>query len=244
MATVLITGATDGIGKALAQQYSANSRLVLVGRRPLTDLDGPLYTETTYCRADLAERDAPHTIRDFLTTHNIERLDVLVHNAGIGSYGPLTDETSERIQDLVNVNYRTPVALTHTLLPWLDGAKVVFISSVAANLPTADYTVYAATKSALDGFANNLRVELNGYAHVQLIHPGATKTGMHGKIGADAVLDTSKYPTAEAVATQIKAIIDGDGRGGAIGFSNKALLWAGKHAARLIDTMMKGQANT
>ena len=94
-------------------------------------------------------------------------------------------ESQEDIENLIHVNLRAPVTLTHALLPRLKAAKgkIVFISSVISNMPCPDYAVYGATKSAIDSFARNLRIELEGIVSVQAIHPGATRTGMHAKMG-------------------------------------------------------------
>lgn len=240
MPTVLITGATDGIGYALAQRYAARGdRLVLVGRRALATLDDPLFTPDTYIQADLAAPTAPETVAAFLDAAGIPRLDLLVHNAGLGYYGPLAEQPAADIITLTDVNFRAPVLLTHRLLPYLRGGKVGFISSVATAMPTPDYAVYTATKAALDAFAHNLRLELapDGIA-VALIHPGATRTGMHAK--ANMPGDNSNYAPAEAVAAAIQATLDRNTPQATIGLANTLLRFAGNSFPKLVDTMMKG----
>ena len=196
--TVLITGATDGIGLELARAYGqAGARLVLVGRRARVELDDELFTEATYCCADLAGKDAAGTVRDFLAARSIHSLDLLLHNAAVGQYGPIADEPPEVIANQVAVNLTAPVTLTHALAEPLEraGGKLVFISSVVESLPCADFAVYAATKAALDGFARSLRVEWRGRIEVQVIHPGAVKTGFHGKASVPPA-----QPRAEATS--------------------------------------------
>ena len=244
MTTILITGATGGIGYALAQRYhQRGARLILVGRRDPATLDADFFTPDRYCQADLSRADAAERVTDFLDAQNITAIDILVHNAGLGYYGELTEQPSANVSQLVAVNLRTPVALTHALHPHLlaaDSGQVVFISSVAAAAPTADYTVYAATKAALDGFAKNLRIEFGDTITVQLIHPGATRTDMHRKAGVPKnALNTAKYPPPEHVAEKILNAIDSRHGQVTIGWSNKILRWAGTHAARLVDSVMK-----
>lgn len=244
MATILITGATGGIGRALAQIYhERGERLVLVGRRDPADLDADFFAPGRYCRADLTQPDAADTVRAFIDTQSIPNIDLLIHNAGVGSFGDIPDQPPDEIEMLTAVNFRAPVALTHALLPYLAGGKIVFISSVVSSLPAPEYAVYAATKAALDGFAYNLRIELADEIAVQLIHPGATRTDMHKKAGIPPErMDTSKFPPPEVVAPQIVSAIESDKPQVAIGTANKLMRWAGRNAAKLVDTvMMRGQ---
>jgi short-subunit dehydrogenase len=120
---------------------------------------------------------------------------------------------------------------------------VVFISSVVSSLPAPEYAVYAATKAALDSFAYNLRIELGDEVAVQLIHPGATRTDMHRKAGIPPErMDTSKFPPPEQVAAQIADAIERGKPQVAIGATNKLMRWAGRNAAKLVDTvMMRGR---
>jgi short-subunit dehydrogenase len=179
---VLITGATDGIGRALAQIYRARGARVLgIGRRPAEEVSPDLRSD--YCRVDLAQPFASALVADVLRQRGVARLDRLIHCAGIGSYGAVDDQTPEAIDALLDVNLRAPIALTHALLPLLIAAHghVTFIGSIAAALPAPNYAVYGATKAALEGFARSLREELRGRVGVQIVHPGATRTGMHAK---------------------------------------------------------------
>lgn len=237
---VLITGATDGIGLALARHYQAcGAQLVLVGRRPLSGLDPQLFSAANYCQTDLSTAGCAAGLVAFLQQQGIDRLDLLIHNAGMGSYGPPGDESAATISALLAVNLRAPVELTHALLPWLARARgrLVFISSVAAALPTADYAVYGATKAALDGFARSLRPELAGRVAVQVIHPGATRSGMHAKIGAP--VNTRRYPAAERTAAAIAAAITRGGRATRIGAANRVLWFAGRNVSGLVDRLAR-----
>lgn len=160
---VLITGASDGIGRALSRIYRARgARVIGVGRRPAAMVSPDLRSD--YCRVDLAQPFAAALIAEFLRQHGVGRLDLLVHCAGIGSYGAVDAQTPEEIDALLNVNLRAPIMLTYALLPRLMAGRgrVVFVGSVVAALPAPDYAVYGATKAALEGFARGLREELRG----------------------------------------------------------------------------------
>lgn len=232
MQTILITGATDGIGLALAVRYAARGwRLVLVGKRPLTDLHNALFTSRNYCQVNLADPDCHEQLLAWLGRQGIDRLDVVVHNAGVGSYGTLTEQTPAEIDTLLAVNLYAPIRLSHALLPWLPphAGKMVFVSSVAAGLPAPAYAVYAAAKAALESFARNLRWELAGGLQVQIVRPGATRTGMHAKAGIPrSEMDWTKFPPAEQVADGVAAAIDRGRPLRTLGVGNRLLALAGR----------------
>lgn len=237
--SVLITGATDGIGLALAQRYAAQgARLVLVGRRPRAELDPALFAESTYCQSDLSLPTCAAIVAAFLADQQIDRLDRVIHNAGIGFYGPVARQSADSIRDLIAVNLRAPIALTHTLLPQLTRAhgQLVFISSVAANLPAPDYAVYGATKAALDSFAYNLRIEQQGAIMVQIIHPGATRTAMHAKSGAPIRrMNVQHFPAPAHVAAQIAHAIEAGKQEATIGAANRLARFAGQRFGGVVD---------
>jgi short-subunit dehydrogenase len=237
--TVLITGATSGIGLELARHYAARgARLVLVGSRAPAALEDPaLCTPARYCRADLARPGAAAVVEQFLRARGLDRLDLLIHCAGLGSYGPLEQQRGQ-IDALLAVNLRAPVALSYALLPllWRARGRLVLVSSVAADLPAPDYAVYAATKAALDGFARSLRVELRGSVAVQVVHPGATRTPMHARAGAPlGRIGWRRFPPPERVAAQIARAVERGAPETTVGLGNRALRLAGRLGGGLVD---------
>jgi short-subunit dehydrogenase len=241
MPTILTTGVTDGIGRALARHYAAaGARVLGIGRRPLDATPSGIFTPDTYCLADLAQPESAEIICGFLDNQGVDRLDLLVHNAGMGWYGPISEQTQESISELLAVNLRTPIALTHALLPRLAAARgtVAFVSSVHATLPTPEFAVYTATKAALDGFARSLRIELAGTVNVLTLWAGATRTGMHDKSGVPAGrLKVERFPSAEVTAAGIAAAIDRRSCA-SIGAGNSLMHWAGTHLETLVDGVM------
>lgn len=241
--TSLITGATDGIGLALAHHYRRQGhRLILIGRRPYPEVPLSDFPADLYCQTDLSQENCPDTIADFLAQRQINSLDLLIHNAGVGYYGPITDQSAQNINDLIMVNLWTPIALTQRLLPLMSQAqaKIVFISSVTSVLPTPEYAVYGASKAALDGFARNLRIELGNCPQIQLIHPGGTRTGMHPKSGLQrTIIDWERFPSAETVASQIAQAIASNKRAVTIGTTNKLLRLGGRYLGGLFETVLR-----
>ncbi|MCP4424232.1 MAG: SDR family NAD(P)-dependent oxidoreductase [Chloroflexi bacterium] len=244
---IFITGATDGIGLALARFYKGQGeRPFLLGRRSwsvLPDL-AVEFPADDYCQADLAQPNCAAQVTDFLQARGVEQLDAVIHNAGTGYYGRTESQPPASINQLIDVNLTAPIALTQALLSWLPAGtgQVAFISSVMADLPGPDYAVYTATKAALDDFARNLRLELRGKVIVQAIHPGAARTGMHAKMGIPAgTMDWQNFPPAEKVAAQIAKQIARKRPSTAIGLTNQLLGWAGRNFGWLIDPMMQRQ---
>ena len=240
--TVLITGATDGIGRALAEIYRArNERLVLVGRRPLDSLSGGLFSEETYCEADLCEADCADQVCSFLRSRKIDALDLAIQNAATGYCGSVASQTEAGIRSIVAVNLLGPLRLTHALEPYVNnaGGKHVLIGSIAHAFPCPEFAVYAATKEALDVFGRNLRVE--GDVAVQVIHPGATQTGIHRKSGWQEE-NASAYPPAERVARRIARAIEGRGSVVTIGLRNRMLRFCGRYCGRAIEALMRWRA--
>lgn len=225
-APVLITGASDGIGLALARHLDAQgAALVLTGRR--ARLDDPLAERHPYVPADLAApAEAAQTLRAALAERSVTALRALVLNAAVGSFAPVAREARERVLLQLAVNLEAPLALVHALLPLVLRTRgtVALVSSVAAYAPCPDYAVYGATKTALDGFARALRVELEGRARVLLLHPGATRTGIHVRAGAPAdevARLARRWPAPEAVAAAFARALDGRGTERTVGWGNR-----------------------
>ena len=241
--TILITGATDGIGLALAKFYHAQQHnLILVGRRPFADAPLSQFTADNYCQVDLSRTDCADVVSKWLNAHNIKHIDWLIHNAALGYYGSTKTQTTENTKSLISVNLHAPIALTHKLLPCItqpDG-KIVFISSVVSSLACPEYAVYGATKAALDGFARSLRVEMQNAVQVQVIYPGATRTGMHAKSGLKKdVIDWERFPPAEDIADKIASAIDSKKKSAVIGAGNWLMRFGGRYFAGLIDQAMR-----
>lgn len=239
---VAITGATDGIGLALARKYQqAGARLVLIGRRAAETLDAHLFTPDAYCQVDLTRPQSVEEILVWLHTNNFAALDLVIHNAALGYVGPLATQRDESIRHLIDVNLRAPILLTHALYPLVEktAGKFVFVSSVVAGLPGPEYAVYTATKAALDSFVRNWQIELRAAGspvQAQVIRPGATRTHLHEKSGADLqALHWDRFPSPDRVAQQMIAATKRGGRALTLGLLNQLFYAGGRAFPALID---------
>jgi short-subunit dehydrogenase len=240
--TILITGASDGLGLALARVYTAKRRpVVAIGRRPFVELDSPPYPASHYLQMDLTHRDADATLLRELGSLGISGLDLIIHCAGIGYYGPPDQQSESGIERLVHLNLTVPVRLTQTLMTRLEMAKgkVVFIGSIAAALPCPRYATYAATKRGLEGFARSLRLEVHGRFRVQVIHPGAVRTRFHEKLGISGQeLKVESFPSPSAVASRIANAIESKRAVVTIGAGNRAISRIARSFPHTVDRVL------
>lgn len=188
-ARVLLTGATGGIGKATAHALLAGgASVMLVGRSApaLEALSGELQalgspaSRLKWIPADITRaEDVTRLARES------DRLgcNVVVHNAGLPSFGALGELRPQDIAAVVQTNLLAPVLLTQALLPHLQSlpaAQVLFVGSALGSIGLPGFSIYSASKFGVHGFAQALRRELAGsHVRVQYIGPRSTDTGFN-----------------------------------------------------------------
>jgi short-subunit dehydrogenase len=206
--TVLLTGATGGIGHAIARSLAQRgATLVLTGRR--ADVLEPLAAELggRAVAADLTQRDAPQRL-----VEAAGEVDVLVSNAALPASGTLDDFTPEQIDRALDVNLRAPIALAKLLAEPMarrGRGHLVFISSLAGRSAQPGGSLYSATKFGLRGFALALREDLRDHGvGVSTIFPSFIRdAGMFADSGAElppGVGTRSPQDVADAVVHAIE----------------------------------------
>jgi short-subunit dehydrogenase len=185
---VLLTGATGGLGRAIAKALASRGAKLVLSSRKAEELDQlagalPGAGHATVV-SDLAEEGAALALLE-----QAGDLDILVANAGLPASGRLDSFSQDEIGRALRVNLESPVRMTRALLPGGQhpgSGHFVFISSISGFAATPRASLYAATKFGLRGFALNLREDLRGSGvGVSVITPGAIReAGMFAESGA------------------------------------------------------------
>ncbi|AQL41888.1 short-chain dehydrogenase/reductase [Halorientalis sp. IM1011] len=177
--TVLITGASSGIGRATAQAFNDEGWTVYATARDTDDIEdladaGCETQELDVTEAEHVEAAVERVIEDE------GRLDCLVNNAGYAQFGPLEDVPTERVHDQFDVNVYGPHRLIREALPHMreqGEGTIVNVSSVAGRLATPGMGVYNGSKFALEGLTDALRGEIEEYGiDAVLVEPGPVDT--------------------------------------------------------------------
>jgi NAD(P)-dependent dehydrogenase (short-subunit alcohol dehydrogenase family) len=185
--TVLITGASTGIGRATALGLAASGWTVLAGVRKAAD--GEALSAAGGERVLALELDVTDQAQIEGAVERVGELapgglDALVNNAGIGFGGPLELVPVDDLRSQFEVNVIGPVALTQALLPALRRARgrIVFVSSVGGRVAMGFTAPYAASKHAIEAIGDALRVELrSSNVQVALVEPGSVATPIWDK---------------------------------------------------------------
>jgi NAD(P)-dependent dehydrogenase (short-subunit alcohol dehydrogenase family) len=190
MSTVLITGASRGIGRATALALDGAGHDVIAGvrdedaaERLAAEASGRLRT----LRVDITDADSVHAAAEAVGG----RLDALVNNAGVVVGAPVEALDLDKLRRQLEVNVVAQVAMTQALLPALRAAagRVVFMSSISGRVSVPLLTPYTASKFAIEAIADGLRLELRPWGiRVVLVEPGSIDTDMWR--GAEAQFDS------------------------------------------------------
>ena len=182
--TALVTGGAAGIGRAIAGELLVEGARVLVADRDAAGLTA-LPEEFETIEIDLAGRDAPGELGR-LAEERLGGVDVLVNNAGFGLYGPVEDIGIEEARYQFEVNVVGTARLTQLLLPAMREKRsgtIVNITSMGGKIYTLLGAWYHATKHALEGWSDCLRLELAPFGiRVMIVEPGLIETEFGGVV--------------------------------------------------------------
>ncbi|MFB2120171.1 SDR family oxidoreductase [Parapedobacter sp. 2B3] len=217
--TIIVTGASSGIGLACAEAFAQQGANLVLGARRYVDLctlaqslEKAHSVRAVAVRCDVAnEADCKSLVQQALTTFG--SIDVLVNNAGISMRALFTDLDLAVLHRLMDVNFWGTVHCTKYALPELlrRNGSVVAVSSIAGYRGLPGRTGYSASKFAIHGFMESLRVEnLKTGLHVMVACPGFTASGIRaaaldaaGETHGETSMDEGKMMTAAEVAGRI-----------------------------------------
>ena len=213
---VLVTGASSGIGAGLARGFAADGHTVGICARREDRLEEVLADcqrtapDSRMWVMDLSDLDA---VTDFAERADDELggIDLLVNNAGIPKRRHALQLTPDVVDDVMAINYSSPVRLTLALLPRMikrGSGRIVTISSVAARFGPPREAAYSASKAALSAFMESLAVDLDGTdIRIHLVNPGIIDTELfHLPDNEQSLADIEALPVGalvEAVKQQI-----------------------------------------
>lgn len=206
---ILITGASDGIGKAIAISLSKTGHSVILLGKDKKRLEeaSKFVPNSSYVVCDLSDDAAiTRTAKNLMKSANI---DVLINNAGIWIEGNLETNKPEDIRKVIEINALGHILMTREILPHMKKKKkgtIINIISDAGLNAKPERSVYNASKFAMTGFTKSLELEAKEYGvRVIGIYPGKVNTKLFSKVGIDKDLGNSIMP--EDVASLVSYIL-------------------------------------
>lgn len=202
--TILITGASSGIGQQVAYETArAGASLVLCSRRMdklekiKKDCEHLGALAVTIFSLDIGKLESIEALESFLVNKKIQ-VDVLINNAGVGHDLPFLEMDMQRVIDLFKVNVLGLMYLTQRItLTMVDQEKgqIINIASLAGKVSTPNYAVYDATKAAVISFSNALRMELKPLGiQVTVVNFGPVDTPFFDNVGSERKEKTMNNP--------------------------------------------------
>jgi len=201
----VVTGASRGIGRAIALRLAPNYDILAIARSrdQLEELARDVRGKSAQCRVAAIDLRDPKAIASTLDGVNA---DVLVNNAGLGPTKPLLELTAEEWHTMVDVNFNALYHVTRALLPGMAArgrGHIVVIGSISARSAFAGGTCYAGTKHAAQAFVECLNLEVRDRGvKVSIVNPGAVATEFSPRA------DPSWMLSAEDVAESVARVID------------------------------------
>ena len=248
-ARAILTGASSGIGHALALRLAEQGvRLVLASRNrerldalaaTIRQRGGEAHVVATDV-ADAAQR--AHLIE--LAVAALGGLDILVNNAGVGARGPFAEATEDRLRRIFEVNFFSCTELTRLAIPHLRRGRnptIVNISSILGKRGIPNMVEYCASKFALQGWSEGLRAELALQGiHVLVVCPGTIETEFRKRMLEDRSGPRwrSRGMTADRCAALIVSAMRARRNEIVVTAGAKVLAWLNRLAPRLVDWMM------
>ncbi|MFA6085229.1 SDR family oxidoreductase [Mucilaginibacter sp.] len=249
--TVIITGASSGIGKAMAEEFAARGANLILGARQYVtlcevaqELEKQYNIRAIAVQCDVSvEEDCAHLIKQAITTFG--KIDVLVNNAGISMRALFKDVDLKVLKSLMDVNFWGTVYCTKYALPEIIKTKgsIVGVSSIAGYKGLPGRAGYSASKYAMNGFMDALRIEnLKTGVHVMVACPGFTSSNIrntaldkNGSQQGESTLEEDKMMTSEEVAMLIVNGVENRKRTLIMTFQGKLTVFLSKFLPAFLD---------
>ncbi|MFN8577632.1 MAG: SDR family oxidoreductase [Candidatus Sericytochromatia bacterium] len=250
---VVITGASSGIGKAYAIDFAKyGSKIVLAARRTekleelANELKEKYNTETLVVTTDVSKKEDSNNLIE-KALEKFGAIDILINNAGISTFSFFHNDDTENLRKVMDVNYWGMIYCTHAVLPSMiknKSGKIINISSTSSRIAIPGMANYSATKHAMNGFSDALRLEVAKYGiKVITICPTVTKTDIVStSINSSSVkFNPDNYfgMTVERVSKEtINAILDNKSEL-IIGLGEKLSVAVNKNLPSLVGLVLK-----
>ncbi|HEY5625811.1 MAG TPA: SDR family NAD(P)-dependent oxidoreductase [Dehalococcoidia bacterium] len=211
--TVIITGASSGIGRETAREFAKHGANVVLAARNREKLDAiarDIGDNATVVTVDVTERFSVAALAR-RTAEEYGAIDVLINNAGVGLFAPIADGNIDNARHLFEVNFWGAITCIQAVTPYMTSQRrghIVNVSSVAGHVSPPYMGMYSATKHALAAVSDSLRVELSGNGiGVSTIYPGLTETSfmenMLQEVEAPNIPPIARFVSSTAVARRI-----------------------------------------
>jgi len=209
--TIVITGGSDGLGKAIAKTLSVDNNVIILSHNSDKLVEASKELNCSYYVCDVTDSEnIEEVISDIVEKYGV--IDILINNAGVWLAGDITENTYEQINRCIDVNTKGPIYMTKAVLPFMykEGKGLIINVCSQASFDSDDFsTVYNASKWAMRGFNRSIQKILSKKnIKVTGFYPGFMQTNIFKKAGND--YDTSTGLEVEKVAKAIKFITECD----------------------------------
>jgi len=250
---VVITGASSGIGAATAVAFAGEGCRLVIAARNMERLQEvkercmELGAEVLACVCDVSKEQDCFRLME-LTVKKFKGIDILINNAGISMRAIFADTDLSVLKKIMDVNFWGTVYCTRLAIPYILHSKgsIIAVSSIAGIKGLPGRTGYSASKFAVNGFMEALRIENSKkHIHVGVIYPGYTTSNIRntalnkdGNEQAETPFEEEKLMPASVVATEIVQMVRERKPESVLTSQGKITFWINKFFPRFLDTMV------